>query len=159
MNNPTLSSYVQEKPYIWSDLQPVQLLNAASVIQNQMESIEISIAFDLASFYGNHQSNLPSELIPTGVSVSGKFTRLFTDVYEYALFKEFCSLAGPMSFVWDAICNNSNNRLAITLPAAFYKTHDYKNPMKGAIVEDFTIGTIKTLDAATSGSPLLFGHF
>lgn len=174
-NNPVWETgspvpYVQEVPYIWSDLQPVQLLNVNSVIRNQMESIEISIAFDLASFYGNHQSNLPSELIPVGASVSGKFTRLFTDVYEYSIFKEFCSLVGPIDFIWESVCNAASSRLELLLPAAFYKTQSFKNPMKGAITEDYTIGTIKSSNANptmtdsltpvdTGGSPLLFNVY
>lgn len=162
LNQPTLSTaYTQEVPYIWSDLQPVTLLNVAnnnSLSTKSLENIEISITFELASFYGNHQNNLPSELIPTGVSVTGKFTRLFTDVFEYQLFNEFCSIAGPLDFQWNnSVVNSGTNIFEISLPKAFYEKQSFKNPMKGAITEDYTIGTIKTLTGTpTNGSPLLF---
>lgn len=153
LNQPTFSAaYTQEVPYLWGGVSAVTLLSTVSSVQ--MDTIEISISYELVSFYGNHGSNLPSELIPAGVTVAGKFTKLFTDPGEYNIFNEACSAVGPLDFNWTDTCNNTSHAIEILLPKAFYKKQSFKNPMKGAITEDYEIGTIKT--NVSPYSPLLY---
>lgn len=168
LNSPTFQTdYVQEVPFLWDGLGPVTWLSGVTATGSgtsagqpvvnttiNMDSVEVAIAFDLVPFYGNHGVNLPSELIPAGITVSSKIARLFTNIDEYIIYNGSCAGTGPLIFAWTTTCGVTSHTFTLTLPKAFYKKQSFKNPMKGPILEDYDIGTIKTVDPTTGYSPL-----
>lgn len=134
-------TFANEKPLVWGDTQPAQLPGTASA--EDLDNIKVTVNFNQVPFYGNHGNNLPSELIPTDVEVTGSFTKLFDSSSEYDLFNAACMSPAQIFFGAATQCSGGTASFGLTMPHCVYTKDTFKNPLKQAITEDYeSIGSL-----------------
>jgi len=142
--------FVTEKPFVWGDTIPAQL--PGTVNAQDLDNIKMTINYNQVPFYGNHGNNLPSQLIPTDVEVMVSFTKLFDSSADYNLFNAACMLPANIFFGANGLCAGATNTVAFTMPHSVYTKQTFKNPLKGAITEDYDAVGLAT----TGASPLIY---
>lgn len=135
-------AFTVDQVFTFSHLQSMLLLGNGATAQKDVDDLEITIGFANVDRYGAGGAGLPTSIVPGIHTVEWKFSRLFRDDVEQALFLTRMMAPG----IIQAQLVNGAKQLTIKSGAAYYPTHDVKAAIKDAIVEDFTI---KTLPDAT----------
>ncbi len=130
--------FTVDQVFTFSHLQSMLLLGNGATAQKDVDDLEITIGFANVDRYGAGGAGLPTSIVPGIHTVEWKFSRLFRDDVEQALFLTRMMAPG----IIQAQLVNGAKQLTIKSGAAYYPTHDVKAAIKDAIVEDFTIKTL-----------------
>lgn len=140
---PTSPTYTPSpnRVFGWKDFGSATLLSAGAG-QTSIDSFEIDIDLGTVAFYGNTGTGLPSDQIPGGPMIDIKFTRLFKDSAEYTQFATLGTTPADLSFGWSYGSGANLRSVVFDMPNSVYTLDDFKQPLKGAQTEDFTVKSL-----------------
>lgn len=134
--------FTVDQVFTFSHLQPMLLLGNGATAQKDVDDLEITIGFANVDRYGAGGAGLPTSIVPGIHTVEWKFSRLFRDDVEQALFLTRMMAPG----IIQAQLVNGAKQLTMASGAAYYPTQSHKAAVKDAITEDYMV---KTLPDAT----------
>lgn len=134
-------------PYMWKHMQVATMVSTETAA---IDDWEYEIMFDNQEFRGGNATALPSDLIVGVPSVTGKFTKLFKSDAEYAAYVAEGSAPAPLIFTFTQ-GGTGVDQLHFALAKAVYTASGWKQPLKGAIVEEFTFHQVDPSGSASLG--------
>ena len=143
--------FTVDQVFTFSHLQPMLLLGNGATSQKDVDDIEVTITFGNVDRYGAGGAGLPTTIVPGIESVDWKFSRLFRDDVEQALFLTRMMAPG----IIQAQLVNGTKQLTLKSGAAYYDMQSHKAAVKDAITEDYQCKTLPDASGNLIGLTLI----